>query len=372
VTVERERRVVTSCTVEFERLGKRITATTEDVSRRGVFLRTAEFLPIGEVVELSITVPGGSVVNVISCVAHVLPVLAARALGRHSGMGFEFLDVDEERLLALKEFLDPLLDESPPLSLLSGGLRVVVADPSARLIERVTRALGDAGFIVSMAANGSDAYAACVDQPPDVLLCADEMPVMDGWTLISMMQSRAKLADVPVVLMSESQSDIVRLKAYRHGVRDFVQKPFTDEELTIRVRRLGRSSRPVSEKVVLRGNLPDIGVTTLLSMFEFEQKSGILALFQHDGAARLFLAKGRIVKVEASADGAPLDKVMSVLGWIEGSFEFAACEVVGEDELRFSTTALLIEHARISDERDRVGSESNDGGHEEPPSSDAE
>jgi hypothetical protein len=104
---------------------------------------------------------------------------------------------------------------------------------------------------------------------------------------------------------------------------------------------------------VLRGNLPDIGVTTLLSMFEFEQKSGILALFQRDGAARLFLAKGRIVKVEASADGAPHDKVMTVLGWTEGSFEFAACEVVGEDELRCSTTALLLEHARISDERER-------------------
>ena len=351
--MERERRVVTACTVEFERLGKRITATTEDVSRRGVFLRTVEFLPIGEVVELSITVPGGSVVSVISCVAHVLPLLAARALGRHAGMGFEFLDVDEERLRALKDFLDPLLDDSPPLTLLTGGLRVVVADPSARLIERVTRTLGDAGFIVVMAANGSDAYAACVEHPPDVLLCADEMPVMDGWTLIKMMQNRAKLADVPIVLMSESQSDMVRLTAYRHGVRDFVQKPFTDEELTIRVRRLGRSSRPVSEKVVLRGNLPDIGVTTLLSMFEFEQKSGILALFQRDGAARLFLAKGRIVKVEASADGEPLDKVMTVLGWTEGSFEFAACEVVGEDELGRSTSALLIEHARISDERER-------------------
>jgi len=344
---------VTSCTVEFERLGKRVVATSEDVSRRGVVLRTVEFLPIGEVVELQIAVPGGEVVSVISCVAHVLPIPAARALGRHAGMGFEFLDVDEERLRVLKQFLDPLLGDAPAPPVTASGLRVVVADPSTRLVERLAMSLGAAGFGVVPASNGADAYATCVEAPPDVLLTADDMPVMDGWTLLKMMAHRPKVADVPVVLMSGNPSDIVRLRAYREGVRDFVQKPFTDEELIIRLRRVVRPGRPVSEKVVLRGNLPDIGVATLLSMFEFEQKSGILALLKPDAAARLFLATGRIVKVEASVGGTPLDQVMHVLGWATGTFEFTACEVIGEDELRRSTTALLLEHARISDERRR-------------------
>lgn len=349
--MERERRVVTACTVEFERLGKRVVATSEDVSRRGCFLRTTDFLPIGEVVELSISVPGASLVSVISCVAHVLPVLAARALGRHAGMGFEFLDVDEERLSALKGFLDPLLGDSAPPDALPERLRVIIADPSRRLLERLATSLGGAGFVVAKCENGADAYAACTEQAPDLVLSADEMPVMDGWTLMKMMNARPKLAEVPVVLMSDNPSDIARLKAYRSGVLDFLPKPFTDEELTLRLRRLGRSRRATSEKVVLRGGLRDIGVATLLSLFEFEQKSGILALLQRERVARLFLAKGRVVKVEAAHEGSARDKVMSVLGWIEGNFEFSSGEVVGEDELDCPTTVLLLEHARITDER---------------------
>jgi hypothetical protein len=44
---------------------------------------------------------------------------------------------------------------------------------------------------------------------------------------------------------------------------------------------------------------------------------------------------------------------MVVLDWTAGEFEFTGCEVVGTDELGQATTTLLLEHARISDERKR-------------------
>ena len=56
--------------------------------------------------------------------------------------------------------------------------------------------------------------------------------------------------------MAEQLTDITRLKACRLGVRDFIEKPFTDEELCIRLRRLARPpERPEPERVVFKGNI---------------------------------------------------------------------------------------------------------------------
>jgi hypothetical protein len=94
---QRDPRAVATYKVEFDRLGKRITASTEDVSRRGLFVRTVEFLPAGEVVELFVFLDPQIPVRMVSRVAHVLSREGARALGREPGMGFEFLEHDPAR-----------------------------------------------------------------------------------------------------------------------------------------------------------------------------------------------------------------------------------------------------------------------------------
>ncbi len=354
----REQRIVTSLKVEFSRLGEQVGAVTEDLSRNGAFVRTSEFLPIGNVVELTLHLPHGGAFPVISRVAHILSERAARALGRRAGMGFEFLEQDEAHRVRLEAFLEDLLEElTPPPRLIKTHAHVLVADSSTRLLERLSTALGDADFGVETVSNGAEAYASALNRAPDVLLIADEMPVMDGWTLVKMLAARPRLCDVPVALMSDDSSDLTRLKAYRLGVKDFLQRPFTDEEVCIRLRRLAATAKSSSERITLRGQLAEIGLGTLLSLLEFERKSGILALLSDQEVARLFVASGRIVKVEStlsangeSGPGETRKKLMQVLGWQTGNFEFSACEVVGADEVQMSTQFLLLEHARQTDE----------------------
>jgi CheY-like chemotaxis protein len=245
-------------------------------------------------------------------------------------------------------------DVTPPPRNLPQAFRVLVVDDSPRLRERVTNALTDDGFLVTVVANGAEAYSECLEQAPDLIVASLELPVMDGWTLVNMLLGRPSLAEIPIMILSEDAGDMTRLRAYRLGVRDFVHKPFTDEELCIRVRRIAMQDRPVGQAVVLRGDTAQIGVPTLLSLLEFERKSGILVLLRGEQAVRLFVANGRIVKVEGPIDdGDARERVMLVLDWIDGNFEFVACEVVGADEIGMPTTSLLLEHARFSDESTR-------------------
>jgi CheY-like chemotaxis protein len=350
----REPRLVTRCRVEFERMDKRISAESEDLSRNGVFVRTEELLPVGAVTEVKLTLPDGAQFRVIARVAHLLSPSAARALGRHIGMGFQFLETDSLGRDALVTYLELLIDElTPPPQPLPVGVRVVVAEPSPPLLERIAIALDQAGFVVEAFADGAEALAACA-QAPDVVVTAAEMEGLDGWTLFRTMAANPRLDHVPVVFISDDPSDMTRLQAYRLGVRDYITRPFIEEELVIRLARIvAVDPRAAGESTMLSGSLTEISIPTLLSLLDFERKSGILLLLSdHRQAARLFVAEGRIVKVEAGdPDDPPLERLMMVLDWTHGSFEFTSCEVVGSDEIGVGTSALLLEHARIRDEQ---------------------
>ena len=359
----REQRIISRCEVEFDRLGSRVHAVSEDLSVRGVFVRTDELLAVGASVELAIRLPdGGEALQVAARVVHLLTPAAARVLGRRPGMGFEFVELDGEGRSRLIAHLDHLNEEVVPRRLdpLSHSF-AVVADASQPLLDRISNALTGIGFETLLFRSGAEALAACHELIPDVVVAALDMPAMDGLTLLGRLKAKAQLADVPVVLMSDDASDFTRLLAYRLGVTDVIPKPFTDEELCIRVRRAAIEARRPPAEPVLRGSLAEISVATLLSLFEFERKSGILQLKRDDQSAKLFIAAGRVVKVEGGGGALdPRTRVMNLLDWRIGRFEFHACEVIAGDELGLMTQQLLLEHARLRDEeaREKGGGES--------------
>ncbi len=348
----RRQRVITSCEVRFDHLGRTVVAESEDLSENGVFVRTEDLLPAGDIVDLVIVLPGKVEFRVISRVAHLLAPSVARALGRRTGMGFEFIENDNAGRQQLLDYLQDLLEELTPVPReVQREVAVLVADPSGPLLERLSSALGAAGFLVDAVSNGVEAYTRCNEAPPDVIVAAAEMPVMTGWTLIKTLAANPALRDIPVMLTHDDGDDMIRLQAYRLGVRDFVHKPFTDEEIVIRVRRLAAvADQPKGS--MLRGSLAEISIATLLSLLEFERKSGILVVLRDFEAARLFLAGGHVVKIEGPTDDRdPLGRMMTVLDWQQGNFEFTRCEVVGSDEIDRTTSQLLLEHAHRHDQR---------------------
>ena len=93
----------------------------------------------------------------------------------------------------------------------------------------------------------------------------------------------------------------------------------------------------------------------MLSLFEFERKSGILVLTRDGEVARLYVSEGKVLKVDSSlANGTnalPKQRLMSLLDWQVGQFEFSPCAIGGRDELNTTITAVLLEHARVRDEQ---------------------
>lgn len=357
----RDQRVVARCGVAFERLDRRVVAESEDLSRRGVFVRTDELLPVGALLEVELTLPDGTVFPVTARVAHLLPPSSARALGRHVGMGLEFVDGGDGSVASLGDLLEEIIhDLTPPPVSMPGEYSAYVVEPAAPLRERITAALEDAGFLVDGWASAADALAALPDDRPDVVIAAARMPGIDGLELVRQLAALPAIAAVPVILTADEASDLLRLDAFRAGASDYITKPFHEEELVIRVRRVVLAAARGGERdTTLRGSLREISLATLLSLLEFERKSGIALVHAPGHLARLFVSGGRVVKIEA--DGVGTDAVsamMTLLDWHHGRFEFIACEVAGTDELGMPTSQILLEHARLRDEATRSASAS--------------
>ncbi|MEJ7597627.1 MAG: DUF4388 domain-containing protein [Kofleriaceae bacterium] len=346
----RDQRLVSRCRVEFDRPSGTVEAETEDLSAHGLFIRTEALLPVGEETELRVTLPDGTYLGLRARVAHMLTPSAAGVLGRHAGMGFELIGSDTPSRLKLRAHIETLRTDltSPGLGTTT---QVIVVEPAPPLRTRMARCLEDAGFKVSAVATATEALEACAVWRPDAIIAASAMPGMTGVDLAYAMSEHQTLSDVPIVLLGED-GDLGRLEAFRAGVRDYIPRPFTDEELVIRVHRI--ASPPPPSNPGLRGALGDIGLGTLLSLFEFERKSGVLLLLRAGEVARVFISEGKILKVEASIPNGvsrPKERLMRLLDWREGHFEFSPAAVGNHDEVGISATQLLLEHARTHDEK---------------------
>ncbi len=355
-----DERIVDAVPVEL--LGRRglvVRGMSQDISTGGLFVRTETLLPVGTAVELLLHV-NEPPLRLAARVVHALTPTEARSLGRIAGMGLRFVDLGDlgdNRREAIRSYLAGRDTLRTPLLSHPGNRSVVVADSETRLLGRLSTALHRAGFTVETATNGVDALAAILAFSPVAVVTALHMPVMDGMGLLRALGERADLAVIPVLIMSEDAGDLRRLEAFQNGAMDFIPKPFTAAELCIRTLRLA-AARFHTRRVVLRGELSKVGISTLLTMFATDQKTGVLAVTCGEDAAWLSFRAGHLIKVRALDEReritpSSIDTAMRVLSWQEGHFEFTACEVEEEDEVGMGTTHLLLEHARVEDERRR-------------------
>jgi hypothetical protein len=101
----------------------------------------------------------------------------------------------------------------------------------------------------------------------------------------------------------------------------------------------------------LRGALASFGLSSLLMVIELERMSGMVTLHGPIGTGRLAIRQGHVIRarIEGGAGGA--HAIYDMLQWTKGTFEFEAGEVVGDDQIERSTSFLLMEGARLADER---------------------
>jgi len=82
------------------------------------------------------------------------------------------------------------------------------------------------GLKCTTAYNGIDALKKIeIPPPPDVIFLDLNMPVMNGFEFITVLQKDEKLKDIPVVIFTTSSSEHDKQKALRLGAKHYITKP---------------------------------------------------------------------------------------------------------------------------------------------------
>jgi len=137
-------------------------------------------------------------------------------------------------------------------------IKVLVADDGHDnrefLVEYV---LNPGGFLPLVARDGIEAMELVRQYHPDLILLDLQMPRMNGMQLLDALQEEGW--DIPVILMTFLGSDEIGIEVFRKGVRDYVKKPNTDEEMEEAMKRclgevrLRREKDALTERL-LQGN----------------------------------------------------------------------------------------------------------------------
>jgi type IV pilus assembly protein PilZ len=98
-----EERLNASLQVSYNSYQEFVTEYTKNVSRGGIFINTKRHHEIGQVVELSLNVPGMDKPLIIK--GEVIHIRTRNVRDENAGVGVKFLDIDPESRMAVIEFM---------------------------------------------------------------------------------------------------------------------------------------------------------------------------------------------------------------------------------------------------------------------------
>jgi two-component system, OmpR family, response regulator len=117
-------------------------------------------------------------------------------------------------------------------------INVLVVDDEAVLAEMVSMALRYEGWNIATAGDGSSAIASARAQRPDVVVLDVMLPDMSGLDVLHKL--REENPQLPVLLLTAKDAVEDRIAGLTAGGDDYVTKPFSIEEVVLRLRALLR------------------------------------------------------------------------------------------------------------------------------------
>jgi DNA-binding response OmpR family regulator len=127
--------------------------------------------------------------------------------------------------------------------------RILLIEDDARLAGMVSEYLGEAGFRVSVAAEGRSGLERLAREPFDALVLDLMLPDMDGLELCR--QLRAK-SDLPLLMLTARGDAADRIVGLEIGADDYLPKPFEPRELLARLRAILRRGKGAAAAMRLR------------------------------------------------------------------------------------------------------------------------
>lgn len=119
---------------------------------------------------------------------------------------------------------------------------VLVVEDDKIMGQMVAEILDDAGFEVTTARDGVIAFEKLQQRPIDFIVLDILLPEMNGFEIYTKLQANPETEDIPVLIITAWADERHLEKASQLGIRHFLPKPFTEDELLYEILSLLRDS----------------------------------------------------------------------------------------------------------------------------------
>ncbi len=213
---------------------------------------------------------------------------------------------------------------------------------SRRLVERMLRS-GVADARVTCVEDGVQALAVLERERVDLLITDLAMPVMDGIELLRQVGNR-RMA-LPVIVVTGHGSPADETRALAGGALDYIEKPIEAESLV-------RCVHDLLAGAGHRSRIEGLSIAGFVQLLTMERKTCALRASVPEAQGVLFFNAGVLVDArQAGLSGA--EAALEIFTWKEPIITLEAQARGRPTTIHVSVTELLLESARLADERER-------------------
>jgi DNA-binding response OmpR family regulator len=113
--------------------------------------------------------------------------------------------------------------------------RILVVEDDPLILRIVALRLQGQGYEVLTAADGEAALDMVRDEKPDMAILDLDLPTLRGEEVCEQVKTHDESKDMPIILFTASEADVVAEKVAELRADDFIAKPFRPEELLEKV-----------------------------------------------------------------------------------------------------------------------------------------
>ncbi len=115
------------------------------------------------------------------------------------------------------------------------GARILVVDDEPDIVALVVYHLAKAGYRVATATSGPDAIQLARRDRPALIVLDLMLPGLSGFDVLAQLREDARTAHVAVLMLTARKDEPDRIKGLQLGADDYLTKPFSPQELVLRV-----------------------------------------------------------------------------------------------------------------------------------------
>jgi DNA-binding response OmpR family regulator len=122
-------------------------------------------------------------------------------------------------------------------------MKILIAEDEPLMLRMLEFRLLKDGYEVIAAVDGKQALEFLNSSNPDMVITDIMMPFASGLEILGEVK-KITAKKIPVIMLSAMGQENVVLEAFQLGADDYITKPFSPNELSMRVRRFANSVRP--------------------------------------------------------------------------------------------------------------------------------